>query len=171
MKRVGVYAGSFDPPTNGHLDVVHRVAPSFDVLYLVVADNARKNTLFTGAERASLLSQALKKQKLPCRVEVAVHHGLTIEFCKKVKCKVMIRGLRAISDFEAEFSMATMNRRLAPDIETFLVMTGENHFFVSSSLVKEAALHGADVRNLVPSNVAKALEKKCRSFKKESRKA
>ncbi|MBS1984895.1 MAG: pantetheine-phosphate adenylyltransferase [Bdellovibrionales bacterium] len=160
--RTAVYAGSFDPPTNGHLDIIRRVQPRFGKLYLVIAENARKQALFSTAERMALLQEALKD--LPVgSVEVRTHDGLIVDFCRQVKSTVLIRGLRAISDFEGEFQMATMNRRLDHDIETFLIMTDEKYFFVSSSLVKEVAAHGGDLTGLVTPQVEKALVKKCRS--------
>lgn len=169
--RMAVYAGSFDPPTNGHLDIIRRVSPLFDKLHLVVAENNRKNTLFTAAERVALLKEALKGDVSEANSIVTSHQGLVVEYCREHGAQVLIRGLRAISDFESEFQMATMNRRLGPEIETLLVMTDEKYFFVSSSLIKEVFMHGGDLRRLVPSNVEKALVKKCRSSKRKSRKA
>lgn len=160
MKRTAVYAGSFDPPTSGHLDVICRVQPLFDKLFLVVADNLRKQALFSADERIKLLHDALSKRLPKNSFEVKPHNGLVVEFCQKVGAHVLIRGIRAVSDFESEFQMATMNRRLDPTIETLHVMTDERHFFVSSSLVKELAMHGAPLEELVPPNVLKALKKK-----------
>ena len=155
--RIAVYAGSFDPPTNGHLDVIRRVQPLFDKIYLVIADNLRKATLFTNTERLQLLNGALDVVLPKGSFEVSLHQGLVVDFCKEVGAKVLIRGLRALSDFESEFQMATMNRRLDPSIETLHVMTDEKFFFLSSSLVKELAYHGGPLKELVPPNVLKAL--------------
>lgn len=158
-----VYAGSFDPPTNGHLDIIRRMHPNFDKLHLVIAANPRKQTLFTAEERAQLLREAVAEILPAGSFEVAVHGGLVVDYCRQVKSRVLIRGLRAISDFESEFQMATMNRRLDPSVETLLVMTDEKYFFVSSSLIKEVALHGGPLKGLVPPNVEKALVKRCPS--------
>lgn len=169
--RTAVYAGSFDPPTNGHIDVIRRVQPNFDKLYLVVAENSRKNTLFTTEERVKLLQGALEPILPEGSFEVESCSGLIVDYCRKVGTHILIRGLRAISDFEAEFQMATMNRRLRGDIETLLVVTDEKYFFVSSSLIKEVAYHGGELEGLVPENVKKALEKKCRSSQRKFPKA
>ncbi len=162
MKRLAVYAGSFDPPTNGHLDVIRRVAPLFDKLYLVVADNSRKQSLFSQEERVELLHEALEKILPKKSFAVESFKGLIVNFCKKVGAQVLIRGIRAVSDFENEFQMATMNRKLDPTIETLHVMTDEKFFFLSSSLVKELARHHAPLEELVPSNVLKALKKRAK---------
>lgn len=169
--RIAVYAGSFDPPTFGHIDVIRRVQPIFDKLYLVVANNARKTTLFSAEERVELLEGAVKDVLPKGSYEIATHSGLIVEFCAKVGSRVLIRGLRALSDFEAEFAMSTMNHRLSPKVETFLVMTDQKYFFVSSSLIKEVFQHGGDLKGLVPDNVEKALVKKCPSSSQKSRKA
>ena len=161
MERVAVYAGSFDPPTNGHLDIVRRVQPLFDKIHLVVADNPRKLVLFTAAERAELLREALKGSVPAESLFVTVHEGLVVDYCKKIGARVLIRGLRAVRDFEVELQMASMNRRLDPTIETLHVMTDEKYFFVSSSLIKEIAHYGASLlKDLVPANVASALAKR-----------
>jgi pantetheine-phosphate adenylyltransferase len=162
MIRIAVYAGSFDPPTNGHLDIVKRVQPGFEKLYLVVAENPRKKYLFTAEERRDLLTEALRGEVPEGSVEAVVHSGLVVDFCKQVGSQVLIRGLRASSDFESEFQMATMNRRLNSSVETLLVMTDEKYFFVSSSLVKEVAYHGGALDGLVPPNVQQILVNKCR---------
>lgn len=160
MNRIAVYAGSFDPPTNGHLDVVRRVQPLFDKIYMLVADNSRKKTLFTADERVELLVGALAERIPLGSFEVRPWTGLVVDFCKEIGAKVLIRGLRAVSDFENEFQMATMNRRLDPTVETLHVMTDEQYFFLSSSLVKELARHKTNLNNLVPQNVMEALKKK-----------
>ncbi len=162
MRSIAVYAGSFDPPTNGHIDVVLRMQPLFEKIYLVVAENSRKNTLFTSEERVELLINALA-EKLPLgSFEVRTYSGLIVDFCKEIGANILIRGIRAVSDFENEFQMATMNRKLNPDIETLHVMTDERYFFLSSSLVKELARHERALLDLVPQNVLEALQKKAR---------
>lgn len=160
VKRIAVYAGSFDPPTNGHLDVILRVQPLFDKIYLLVASNSRKKTLFTAEERVELLIGALAERIPLGSFEVRSCSGLVVDFCREIGAKVLIRGLRALSDFENEFSMATMNRRLDPGIETLHVMTDEKYFFLSSSLVKELSRHKTDLQGLVPDNVSEALRLK-----------
>jgi pantetheine-phosphate adenylyltransferase len=152
-----VYAGSFDPPTRGHLDIVRRVAPLFEKVFLLVADNPRKMPLFSAKERREILLDILNQENLHERVEVHVWPGLVVDFCKSNQVSVLIRGLRAISDFEAELQVSSMNRRLAPDIETFHVMTDEKYFFVSSSLIKEIAQFGAPLSEWVPGPVEKKL--------------
>jgi pantetheine-phosphate adenylyltransferase len=163
MKRLAVYAGSFDPPTNGHIDIVRRVQPLFDKLYLVVAENARKTPFFSSKERQELLNGALKDSLPRDSFEVCIHDGLIVDFCKKIGATVLVRGLRAVSDFEVELQMASMNRRLDPKIETFHVMTDEKFFFVSSSLIREVAYHGGELGELVPANVREKLKQKVQS--------
>lgn len=158
MKRVAVYAGSFDPPTLGHLDIVRRAAPLFDTLYVLVAYNTSKNQLFTVEERVQLLQKSCEELKL--RVKVASYQGLVVNFCSQVNAKILIRGIRAVSDFEKEFQISTMNRHLDDSIESLHIMTDEKYFYLSSSLVKEVAMMGTDLSKLVPSAVAEALAKK-----------
>ncbi len=160
MKRRAVYAGTFDPPTLGHLDVVKRVQPLFDHIYLVVADNYRKSTMFSAQERVSLLQQAIADISCDKTIEVVSFSGLLVDFCKKNNVNVLLRGLRAMSDFENEFQMATMNRRLSPEVETLHIMTDERFYFVSSTIVKEVAHHGGNLQSLVPSNVITALKER-----------
>jgi pantetheine-phosphate adenylyltransferase len=160
MRRTAVYAGSFDPPTNGHLDVLRRVAPLFDKIHLVVASNSGKNSLFRSEERIALLKEAIAEALPGLSIEITSWDGLVVDYCKKVEARVLIRGLRALSDFENEFQMATMNRHLNPQIETLHIMTGEKFFFISSSLIKEVARFGGNLTELVPKNVEKALKKK-----------
>lgn len=163
MKRVAVYAGSFDPPTLGHLDIVKRAAPLFDVLYVLIAHNTSKNQLFSVAERIKLLEQSC--DELGLKVKIASHQGLVVDFCSKVNAKILIRGIRAVSDFEKEFQIATMNRHLDSSIESLHIMTDEKYFYLSSSLVKEVASMGSDLTKLVPSSVVKALNQKYKKTK------
>lgn len=160
MTRTAVYAGSFDPPTLGHLDVAERVSQLFDKVYLVVAENARKQYLFSDQERAELLEKSAKRILKGRKFEVHIHRGLISDFCKVHKVNVLVRGLRAVSDFEGELAMATMNRRLNPDLETLHIMTHQKYFFLSSSLIKEVAQHGGSLKDLVPPEVEQALRKK-----------
>jgi pantetheine-phosphate adenylyltransferase len=156
MNRLAIYPGSFDPITNGHLDIVHRALACFDGVIVAIANNVRKAPLFTVEERMRHVRDAVSDPRL----EVDSFDGLLTEYVKRRNAQVVIRGLRALADFEYEFQFAHMNRRLAPAVETLFMMTGERDFFVSSSLVKEVASFGGDVSNLVPENVRKALENK-----------
>ena len=157
MQLKAVYPGSFDPPTLGHLDIIKRALNIFDELIVLVADSSKKSSFFTMDERKELLSQCLKDTK---NVKIDSSPGLTVDYTKKVGAKVIIRGLRAVSDFEYEFQMATMNRKLRPEIETMVIMTGEEYFYISSNTVKEVATHGGDISKVVPAAVVTAFAKK-----------
>ena len=154
---LAVYPGTFDPITNGHVDILRRSLKIFDRVVVALAENIRKTPLFTLAERRALIAEALDREP---RLEVDAFQGLLAEYCRRRGATVVIRGLRALADFEYEFQLAHMNRRLAPDVETMFLMTGEDSFYVSSSLVKEVALMGGDVSRMVPPNVAAALADK-----------
>lgn len=156
MKRA-IYAGSFDPVTNGHLDVLARAANVFDEVLVAVACNSEKRGLFTPDERVALLGEAVAGLR---NVRVTRFTGLLVEFARREKACAIIRGLRAVSDFEFEFQMALMNRRLAPALETMFLMPREDYSYVSSRLVKEVASLGGDVAALVPAPVAVALREK-----------
>lgn len=153
-RRIAVYPGSFDPITLGHRDILSRVAPSFDRVVLLISRNRSKNGLFTPDERATLAREALKD--IP-GVEVDIHTGLTVDYVKKIGAGVILRGLRAVTDFEYELVMANMNKKLAPEIETMIVFASPEFYYVSSDTVKEVALHGGKVSDLVPPGVEKAL--------------
>jgi pantetheine-phosphate adenylyltransferase len=155
--RLAVYPGTFDPITNGHLDLLRRSLKIFDRVIVALADNIRKTPLFTLEERRALIGEALGSEP---RLEVDAFGGLLADYCRRRGATVMIRGLRALADFEYEFQLAHMNRRLAPDVETLFLMTGEESFYVSSSLVKEVALMGGDVSRMVPPSVVAALAQK-----------
>ncbi len=154
---LAVYPGTFDPITNGHVDILRRSLKIFDRVVVALAENIRKTPLFTLAERRAMIAEALGRDP---RLEVDAFQGLLAEYCRRRGATVVIRGLRALADFEYEFQLAHMNRRLAPDVETMFLMTGEDSFYVSSSLVKEVALMGGDVSRMVPPNVAAALAEK-----------
>ena len=156
MKRIAVYPGSFDPITKGHEDLIQRSLEFVDQLIVAVAVNVSKQPLFSLDERVALIKQAVSDK----RVEVQSFEGLLAEFAKKVGASVIIRGLRAVSDFEYEFQMALMNRNLAPKIETVFLVPAFDLTFVSSSLVREVARFGGDVSPLVDSGVQKALKRK-----------
>ena len=155
--RTVIYPGSFDPFTNGHLDVVERAAKLFDRVIVAVAQNTDKQTLFTQAERKRQIATVLAD--LP-NVEVTEFKGLLVEFAKAQKAQAIIRGLRAVSDFEFEFQLALMNRKLEEEIETIFMMPREAYTFLSSKLVKEIAQLGGDVNAFVPANVEQALQGK-----------
>ena len=155
--RTVIYPGSFDPFTNGHLDVVERAAKLFDRVIVAVAQNTDKQTLFTQAERKRQIATVLAD--LP-NVEVTEFKGLLVEFAKGQKAQAIIRGLRAVSDFEFEFQLALMNRKLEEEIETIFMMPREAYTFLSSKLVKEIAQLGGDVSAFVPANVEQALQGK-----------
>ncbi|SES99503.1 pantetheine-phosphate adenylyltransferase [Stigmatella erecta] len=153
---VAIYPGSFDPLTNGHLSLIQRGLKMFDRLIVAIAVNPKKTPLFSLEERKVLIREACQDD----RVEVDSFQGLLVEYAKQRQVHVLIRGLRAVSDFEYEFQLANMNRKLAPGIETVFMMTGEDYFYISSQLVREVASLGGDVTGLVPANVnAKLLEK------------
>jgi pantetheine-phosphate adenylyltransferase len=157
MMRIAIYPGSFDPLTNGHLDMIRRALTMFDRLVVAIANNVRKAPLFTVEERKAQIIEALQHDG---RVEVDAFEGLLVEYVKRRGAKIVVRGLRALADFEYEFQLAHMNRRLGVDIDTIFLMTSEKDFYVSSSLVKEVAQFGGDVTGLVPKNVQEALERR-----------
>ena len=156
-ERVGLYPGSFDPVHLGHVDLVERAARTCDRLVVAILDNSQKTELFTVEERVSMLERAFVEMP---QVEVVTFRGLLVDFAKQRGAAVVFRGLRAVSDFEYEFQMAQMNRRLAGEVETLFLMASEEFTYLSSRLVKEVALLGGDVKGLVPPEVAQALEAK-----------
>jgi len=151
MSSLALYPGSFDPITNGHLDIVTRALGVFDRLILGLAVNSRKTPLFSVEERIEILQEVFRDEP---RVEIHAFEGLTIQYAEECGANVIVRGLRAVADFEYELQMANMNRRLDPQIETLFMMTSEGYFFVSSQNVKEVASFGGDVSGLVPPVVA-----------------
>ncbi len=155
-----VYPGSFDPVTNGHLDIIIRASKLFDKLIIGVYQNPDKQVLFTTEERAKLVEKAVAN--LP-NVKVRIFSGLTINFAGEVNAQTIVRGLRMSADFEREFDLAMMNKKLSPDIELICLMSDLKYQFLSSSLLKEAARLGGNVDNLVPKHVAEALRKKVKS--------
>ena len=157
MIRRAIYPGSFDPVTNGHLDVIDRARKLFDEVIVAVAHNDQKHPLFSLEERLGFLRNSLGKIK---NVEVAPLDGLLVDFAVTRKATAVIRGLRAISDFEFEFQMALMNRKLEARVETIFLMPKEEYTYLSSRIVKEIARLGGDVKDFVPERVAKALRAK-----------
>lgn len=152
--RTAIYPGSFDPMTMGHLSLVQRGLRMFDRLIVAVAHNPKKQPLFNREERVALIRGAVGDDP---RIEVDSFEGLLVEYARRRNVPVVLRGLRAVSDFEYEFQLANMNRKLHPGLETVFVMTGEDYFYVSSQLVREAAMFGGNVEGLVPPNVLEAL--------------
>lgn len=153
--RIAVYPGSFDPVTLGHLDILERATRIFDRVVVAVLENPSKRPLFTVEERVELLRQSVDSD----RVEVATFAGLTVDFARSVGANALVRGLRAVSDFESEFQMALMNRRLAPSIHTVFLMTSFSNVYISSSLIKEVCEHGGDITEMVPPASAEALRR------------
>lgn len=156
MERVAIYPGSFDPLTNGHVSIVERGIRIFDKIIVAIASNVRKDSLFTVEEREAML----RKQFPEDDVEVDAFQDLLISYAQEREVNVILRGLRAVSDFEYELQMANMNRKLDDTIETVFMMTEEDDFYVSSSLVKEVAGFGGDVTGIVPDHVVDALRDK-----------
>ncbi|MCL5885191.1 MAG: pantetheine-phosphate adenylyltransferase [Deltaproteobacteria bacterium] len=163
MRTIAVYPGSFDPPTVGHLDIIERSARVFSRVTVAVARNIRKDVMFTIAERVAMLKKLTRGY---ANVEIDSFRGLLVEYVREKGAHVVIRGLRAISDFEYEFQMAHMNRKLAPDVDTIFMMTGERYSYISSNIVKEIARFGGSIDPLVPPLVR---EKVLRKMKGEQR--
>ena len=155
MKRA-IYAGSFDPVTNGHLDVLERAARVFDEIIVAIAYNPEKRGLFTPEERIAMLEDATSAMS---NVRIVQFHGLLVDYARNAGACAIVRGLRAVSDFEFEFQMALMNRRLEPTLETFFLMPKEEYSYVSSRLVKEVASLGGNVAPFVPAAAERALRK------------
>ena len=165
MKRIALYQGTFDPVTNGHLDIIYRASSLCDVLIIGVAENIGKSPFFKVSQRKSLIQEAIKenlkssKRKLG-QIKVESFDNLLIDFARQHSATMIIRGLRAVSDFDYEFQMAGMNARLANDIETIFLTASERHQFVASRFVKEIALLGGDISSFVPANVNDAMQDK-----------
>ncbi len=154
---VAIYPGSFDPITNGHLDIVRRASRIFERVVIGIYDKPNKHLFFTLEERVELVRGAVTDIK---NVDVQSFRGLVVDFARKINAPVMIRGLRMSADFEKEFEMAMMNRRLSPGLDMLCLMASQEYQFLSSSLLKEVARLGGDIRDLVPAHVAEALRKK-----------
>jgi pantetheine-phosphate adenylyltransferase len=156
LKRA-IYPGSFDPITNGHLDILDRSLHLFDEITIVVAGTGHKNPLFTPEERVELIREVTKGRK---NVRVDRWPGLIMDYCRQNRINAVIRGLRAASDFEYEFMMASMNKEINREVETLFMMTAQHLYFVSSTMIKELFHYGGDISQYVPEAVAKELEKK-----------
>ena len=165
MKRVALYPGTFDPVTNGHLDIIYRASSLCDVLIVGVAENIGKNPFFNISKRKSLIQEAINQNLKSSKrtigeIRVESFDNLLIDFARANSATMIIRGLRAVSDFDYEFQMAGMNARLANDIETIFLTASETHQFVASRFVKEIALLGGDISSFVPTNVKIAMKDK-----------
>ncbi len=164
MRVKALYPGTFDPPTNGHVDLIQRGAKLFSHLTVAILVNPVKNPLFTVEERAEMLREATSALE---NVSVAIFDGLMVEFARKQGATAVLRGIRAISDYEHEFQMALMNRRLAPEIETVFLQPAGRYSFVSSRMVKHVFSFGGDVSGLVPPNVLKRLRAVVGQFERD----
>lgn len=154
---IGLYPGSFDPPTLGHVDIAVRAAKLMDRLFVAVYATPSKSLLFTAAERVELWRASLASFDAPANITISTYEGLTTEHARAMGATALVRGLRTVTDFEAEFQQAHMYRRLAPELEEMLLVTNLEHLFVSATLVKEVARLGAPVESFVPEPVAVAL--------------
>ena len=157
MRNIAIYPGSFDPVTYGHLDIIKRAVKIFDKVIVAVAHNSEKEPLFSVSERVELLKKAVKGVK---GIEVDDFHGLVVDYVRRKNARVVVRGLRMISDFEYEFQMALTNRKLTDDVETIFMMPSEAYSYLSSKLIKEAASLGANLKGFVPGFVEKAIKSK-----------
>ena len=163
MKTLAVYPGSFDPITNGHVDLVKRGLRMFDEIIILIATNPDKTSLFSVEERLAMIGEIYKDND---RVRVDSYPGLLVDYVKKCGANVIFRGLRALSDFEYEFQMALMNRRLERGIETVFLMSGFKWFYTSSGIIKEAAKLGGSVKGMVPDPVCRKLQEKYAELKR-----
>jgi pantetheine-phosphate adenylyltransferase len=152
-----LYPGSFDPPTNGHLDIMKRAAGIFDQMEVVIADNPRKSYFFSAQERLAMITERVADWP---NVNVTIWHGLVVKYAEKIGARIILRGVRALADFDYEFELSMMNRALSPKTETIFMPTDQKYFVLRSSAIKEVARFGGDVTGMVPPIVARALEEK-----------
>jgi pantetheine-phosphate adenylyltransferase len=155
--NIAVYPGTFDPITNGHLSIVNRALKIFDKLIIAILNNPQKEPLFSIEERISMIKDVLRSKS---NIEVDVFDGLLVDYVLKKKSNVILRGIRALSDFEYEFQMALMNRKLNRDVQSIFLMTDYKWFYISSTIIKEAARFNGDISGLVPPSVCKKLKEK-----------
>lgn len=155
--RKAIYPGTFDPVTNGHLDILERALTMFDEVCMLVAKNSRKEPMFGEDERLEMILRAVENEQ---RVKVEAFQGLTVDFARSYGAVAIIRGLRAVTDFEYEMQIALMNRKLAPSVNTVFLMPHDKYTYLSSSIIRELARHGQSVSGFVPDNVADALQEK-----------
>lgn len=166
MPRIAVYSGSFDPITNGHLDIIRRASRVFDHVIVAVADNSGKNATFTVSERVRMIDIAIRD--IPS-ADVDSFKGLLVDYLKKKKARVVVRGIRAVSDMDYEFQMASMNRQLFPEMETVFMMPADNYTYLSSSMIKDVARRGAKPGDYLPANVLHMLKKKLHAPKPKTK--
>jgi pantetheine-phosphate adenylyltransferase len=164
MRTIAVYPGSFDPPTYGHLDIIERSSRMFARVVVAVALNIRKNVVFSPSDRVRMLKSLTRQWG---NVEIDSFRGLLVEYARGRQANVLVRGLRAISDFEYEFQMAHMNKKLAPELDTVMLMTGERHAYISSNIVKEIAMFGGKIDDLVPPLVRDLVFNKMKGAKRK----
>ena len=157
MERTAIYPGSFDPVTNGHIDIIKRGLKLFDKIIVTILENPAKKSLFTVEERVELLKKSINGNG---NIEIASYGGLLVDYAVKRKAHAILRGMRAVSDFEFEFQMALMNRKLNREVQTVFLMTGLRWIFTSSSIIKEAVQFGGDIKSMVPAVVYTELKKK-----------
>ncbi len=156
--NIAIYPGTFDPITMGHIDIVDRALNLFDKVIIALAVNPGKTPLFTLSERIKMIEDCFPSDY--SRIEVAPTSGLLVEYARQREAKAIVRGLRAVSDFDYEFQLALMNRKLEREVDTIFLMAGFRWIYISSSIIKDAARHGGDVRDMVPEHVAQKLEEK-----------
>ena len=161
--KIAIYPGTFDPITFGHIDIIKRASQLFDHLIIASAKDSNKNPLFSLDERVELIKHEIANLRLENKVSVEKFEGLLVEFAKQKNAKIIVRGLRAVSDFEYEFQMFGMNSKLEPHIQTIFLPASENHHFIASKLVKEVAKLRGDISKFVSSNVVEALNKKIKN--------
>ena len=155
--NIAIVPGSFDPVTNGHLDIIRRTAQLFDVVYVSILSNSTKNPLFTIKERIELLNRVTSDLS---NVKVETFTGLLVDYARSKGAKFIVKGLRAVSDFEYEFQMSLTNKQLAPEIETFFITTNTKYAYLSSSIVKEVAKYGGDLTDMIPKEIMQDIEDK-----------
>jgi len=159
MEKIAIYPGTFDPITNGHIDVIERASKMFDKVIVVVAINSKKTCLFSESERFDMAKESLKHLD---NVSIEMHQGLTVDFARKVDASAIIRGIRAVSDYEYEFQIALMNRKLNPEVNTIFLLPHEKYTYLNSSIIRELSRYNEDVSEFVPDAVAKKLREKQR---------
>ena len=163
MKKIGLYPGTFDPITLGHLDIIKRAARVVDTLYVGIANNKNKQTLFSASERVEIVQKTLSSTFKSKNIKVVSFSDLTVNFCKKINANIIFRGLRVVTDFEYEFQLAGMNIRLEPKIQTIFLMADIENQLISSNMVKEIAELGGDIKKFAPKEAIVYLNKKLKN--------